>query len=73
VEARRQREAEKLARYTVEKPVEDYISEKLSKQKRGDEGARLLRRELVSGAAPGRATTPRRGCGCGNGRTIVMR
>jgi len=48
-EARRQREAEKLARYTVEKMVEHYIAERLSKQKRGDEGARLLRRELLPG------------------------
>ena len=37
-EARRQREAEKLARSTVEKLVEDYIAECLSKLKRGDEG-----------------------------------
>ena len=61
VEARCQREAEKLARYTVEKLVEDYISEKLSKQKRGDEGARLLRRELLSklGDRPAAAVTRR--------------
>lgn len=60
-EARRQREAEKLARYTVEKMVEDYIAERLSKQKRGDEGARLLRRELVSrlGDRPAAAVTRR--------------
>jgi len=60
-EARRQREAEKLARYTVEKLVEDYIAERLSKQKRGDEGARLLRRELVSklGERPAAAVTRR--------------
>jgi hypothetical protein len=47
-EARRQCEAEKHARYTVEKLVEHYIDERLSKQKRGVEGARLLRRELVA-------------------------
>ena len=60
-EARRQREAEKLARYTVEKMVEDYIAERLSKQKRGDEGARLLRRELLSrlGDRPAAAVTRR--------------
>ncbi len=60
-EARRQREGEKLARYTVEKLVEDYTSEKLSKQKRGDEGARLLCRELVSklGERPAAAVTRR--------------
>ncbi len=60
-EARRQREAEKLARYTVEKMVEDYISERLSKQKRGDEGARLLCRELLSrlGDRPAAAMTRR--------------
>ncbi len=46
-EARRQREAEKLASYTVEKLVEDYVAEKLSHQKRGAEGARLLRRDLL--------------------------
>ncbi len=45
--ARRQREAEKLASYTVEKLVEDYAAEKLSNQKRGAEGARLLRRDLL--------------------------
>ncbi|MBX9811864.1 MAG: tyrosine-type recombinase/integrase [Burkholderiales bacterium] len=41
--------------------VEDYISERLSKQKRGDEGARLLRRELVSrlGDRPAAAVTRR--------------
>jgi hypothetical protein len=61
VEARRQREAENLARYTVEKLVDDYISEKLSKQKRGDEGARLLRRELLSrlGERPAAGVTRR--------------
>jgi integrase len=60
-EARRQREAEKLARYTVEKMVEDYIAERLSQQKRGDEGARLLCRELVSklGERPAAAVTRR--------------
>jgi integrase len=60
-DARLQREAEKLARYTVEKLVEDYISEKLSGQKRGDEGARLLRRELLSmlGDRPATAVTRR--------------
>ena len=46
-EARRKREAEKLASYTVEKLVEDFVAEKLSKQKRGAEGARLLRRDLL--------------------------
>ena len=46
-EARRQREAEKLASYTVEKLIEDFVVEKLSKQKRGAEGARLLRRDLL--------------------------
>jgi hypothetical protein len=46
-EARRKREAEKLASYTVENLVEDFIEEKLSKQKRGGEGARLLRRDLL--------------------------
>lgn len=60
-EARRQREAEKFARYTVEKLVEDYIAERLSKQKRGDEGARLLRRELLCklGDRPAAAVTRR--------------
>lgn len=47
-EARGRREAEKLGRYTVDKRVEDYISDRLSRQKRGKEGARLLRRELLS-------------------------
>lgn len=46
-EARRQREAEKLASYTVENLVEDFVAAKLSKQKRGAEGARLLRCDLV--------------------------
>jgi len=46
-EARRQREAEKLASYTVEKLVEDFVAEKLDAQKRGAEGARLLRRDLL--------------------------
>lgn len=46
-EARRQREAEKLASYTVEKLVEDFVTEKLDAQKRGAEGARLLRRDLL--------------------------
>lgn len=46
-EARRQREAEKLASYTVEKLVEDFVTEKLDTQKRGAEGARLLRRDLL--------------------------
>lgn len=46
-EARRKREAEKLASYTVEKLVEDFVAEKLSTQKRGAEGARLLRRDLL--------------------------
>lgn len=60
-EVRRQREAEKIARYTVEKLVEDYIAERLSEQKRGDEGARLLRRELLSklGDRPAAAVTRR--------------
>ena len=44
---RRKREAEKLATYTVEKLVEDFVAEKLSRQKRGAEGARLLRRGLL--------------------------
>lgn len=47
IDARRQREAEKLASYTVEKLVEDYIAEKLNKQKRGYEGARLLCRDFL--------------------------
>ena len=46
-EARRKREAEKLASYTVENLVEDFVAEKLNKQKRGAEGARLLRRDLL--------------------------
>ena len=46
-EARRKREAEKLSSYTVEKLVEDFVAEKLSKQKRGAEGARLLRRDIL--------------------------
>ena len=46
-EAQRKREAEKLARYTVEKLIADYVNERLSKQKRGEEGARLLHRELL--------------------------
>jgi hypothetical protein len=46
-EVRRKREAEKLASHEVEKPVEDFIAEKPSKQKRGAEGARLLRRDLL--------------------------
>ncbi len=46
-EARRKREAEKLASYTVENLVDDFVAEKLSKQKRGAEGARLLRRDLL--------------------------
>jgi len=46
-EARRKREAEKLASYTVENLVEDFVVEKLNKQKRGAEGARLLRRDLL--------------------------
>ena len=46
-EARRKREAEKLASYTVESLIEDFVAEKLSKQKRGAEGARLLRRDLL--------------------------
>lgn len=46
-EARQQREAERQAKYTVEKLVEDYITEKLDKQKRGYEGARLLRRDFL--------------------------
>ncbi|MPZ47402.1 MAG: DUF4102 domain-containing protein [Betaproteobacteria bacterium] len=60
-EARRKREAERLARYTVEKLVEHYIEERLSKQKRGVEGARLLRRELVAklGDRPAAAVTRR--------------
>lgn len=32
---------------TVEKLVEDFVAEKLSKQKRGAEGARLMRRDLL--------------------------
>jgi len=60
-EARRHREAEKLARYTVERLVEHYIEECLDKQKRGNEGARLLRRELVRklGDRPAAAVTRR--------------
>ena len=46
-EARRQRDAEKLARYT-ENLVEHYIEERLTSRKRGNEGARLLRRELTA-------------------------
>ncbi len=46
-EARQQREAERQAKYTVEKLVEDYIAERLDKQKRGYEGARLLRRDFL--------------------------
>lgn len=46
-EARQQREAERRARYTVEKLVEDYVVEKLDQQKRGSEGARLLRRDFL--------------------------
>lgn len=47
-DARRQREAGKLAGYSVEKLVADYMAEKLAKQKRGYEGARLLCRDLRS-------------------------
>jgi Arm DNA-binding domain len=59
-EARRLREAAKLARYTVEKMVEDYIAERLSKQRRGDDGARLLRRVLLSRLGERAAAVTRR-------------
>jgi hypothetical protein len=46
-QARRKREAEKLASYAVENMVEGFIDEKLSKQKTGAEGARLSRHDLL--------------------------
>jgi integrase len=43
----REREAERQREYTVADLVEEYIKEALSKQKRGAESARLLRRDFV--------------------------
>jgi integrase len=45
--ARQQRQEERQAAYTLAELIEEYISECLSKQKRGYEGERLLRRELL--------------------------
>jgi len=47
-EAMREREAERQREYTVGDLIEEYIKEALSKQKRGAESARLLRRDFVS-------------------------
>lgn len=47
-EALREREAEHQAAYMVGDLVEEYIKEALSRQKRGAESARLLRRDFVS-------------------------
>lgn len=46
-EAAREREAERQAAYTVGDLVEEYVKEALSRQKRGAESARLLRRDFV--------------------------
>ena len=46
-EAMREREAERQREYTVGDLVEEYIEEGLSKQKRGAESARLLRRDVI--------------------------
>ena len=46
-EAMRERAAERQREYTVGDLVEEYIKEALSKQKRGAESARLLRRDFI--------------------------
>jgi hypothetical protein len=46
-EAMRERAAERQREYTVGDLVEEYIKEALSKQKRGTESARLLRRDFI--------------------------
>ncbi|SEI96530.1 tyrosine-type recombinase/integrase [Paraburkholderia diazotrophica] len=60
-EATRAREASRAKAYTVADLVEDYISENLSKLKRGGEGERLLRKELLPklGHRPAAAVTRR--------------
>lgn len=47
-EAMREREAERQRAYTVGDLVEEYIEEALSKQKRGADSARLLRRDVIA-------------------------
>src|SRR3972149_5803504 len=53
-EATRERAAERQGAYTIGDLVEGYIKEALSKQKRGAESARLLRRDFIPlfGAKP---------------------
>jgi hypothetical protein len=46
-ESRRAREAVRVSSYTVADLVEHYVAEDLGKQKRGSEGERILRRELL--------------------------
>lgn len=60
-DAVRAREARRSAAYTVADLIEDYIAEDLGKQKRGDEGERILRRELLPklGHRPAAAVTRR--------------
>lgn len=47
VQATQARDATRAASYTVADLIEDYIAEDLGKQKRGVEGERMLRRELL--------------------------
>lgn len=60
-ETMREREAERQREYTVGDLAEEYIKEALSKQKRGAESARLLRRDFVSlfGSKPASELTRR--------------
>lgn len=60
-EAMRVREATRISTYTVADLIEHYVAEDLEKQKRGSEGERILRRELLPklGARPAAAVTRR--------------
>lgn len=60
-EATRAREATRVSGYTVADLIEHYIAEDLDKQKRGGEGERILRRELLPklGARPAAVVTRR--------------